>query len=153
MLSDNERREVARRLRELDPDDSGWNGVRGFDFPYFADAFFDAICPNGEEMSSWTERLADLIEPSEPKTKCIAEVKINEDRIHESVNEMASYLREVVNQASVELVGIDIEALREVADEMNAHWLGVEGAEDSPVARWSRRIREALDGAKVVQDD
>lgn len=51
---------------------------------------------------------------------------------------------EVTCKTEMNLTGIDIEALRDVVDEMDAHWLGVEGADDFPVARWSRRIREAL---------
>lgn len=47
---------------------------------------------------------------------------------------------------------IEDERLREqlvverVAFEMELHCLGVEGMEDSPVARWARELRDALDG-------
>ena len=36
--------------------------------------------------------------------------------------------------------------LARVIAEMDAHLAGVEGAEDSPVARWARELREAVDG-------
>lgn len=148
MATDEERREVARRLRELNPNDPAWNGIHGFDFPYFADAFFDAIYQNGYESGNWAERLADLIEPSEHKTKCIAEVKINEDKIHEFVDEEAAYLREAVHQASVELIGIDRDALLALADEMNSDadfWDGftVCMLYTRDVREYARRIREA----------
>ena len=37
-------------------------------------------------------------------------------------------------------------AVERVASEMERHCLGVEGMEDSPVARWARELREALGG-------
>lgn len=43
---------------------------------------------------------------------------------------------------------VDRDALLRIADEMDAHWLGHDGMEDSPVARWSRGLREALGEAE-----
>ena len=37
-------------------------------------------------------------------------------------------------------------AVERVASEMELHCLGVEGMEDSPVARWARELRGALAG-------
>lgn len=62
-ISDTERREVARRLRELHPEDRCWFGIHGFDWFMFADSLFDAIGCNG--IRNWTDYLADLVEPSE----------------------------------------------------------------------------------------
>lgn len=39
-----------------------------------------------------------------------------------------------------------------VIDEMESHVSGVEGAEDSPVARWARELREALGCADEEHD-
>lgn len=146
MATDEERREVARRLRELVP--------CLFDDGEYID------CGEVEESlglvnddGAWYKadgvmRLADLIEPSEHKTKCIAEVKINEDKIHEFVDEEAAYLREAVHQASVELIGIDRDALLALADEMNSDadfWGGftVCMLYTRDVREYARRIREA----------
>lgn len=63
MISDKERQEVARRLRELHPEDRCWFGIHGFDWFMFADSLFDAIGCNG--IRNWTDYLADLVEPSE----------------------------------------------------------------------------------------
>ena len=54
---------------------------------------------------------------------------------------------------------IEDERLRErlavgrVASEMELHCLGVEGMEDSPVARWARELREALGCADEADED
>lgn len=61
MVTDKQRREVARKLRELHPEDKAWWGIYGFDWYMFADSLFDAIgCNDGR---NWTDYLADLIEP------------------------------------------------------------------------------------------
>lgn len=44
-------------------------------------------------------------------------------------------------------------AVERVASEMELHCLGVEGMEDSPVARWARELREALDGDALTDED
>lgn len=137
-VTDEERREVARRLRELNPNDPAWNGIHGFDFPYFADAFFDAIYQNGYESGNWAERLADLIEPSEPQVK-----------------------RELKYRARCDELGAEMkrqrDALLKLADEMermpqcelcpaeivdcSAH---PDGCPDALLDHYARRIREAL---------
>ena len=105
MPTDNERREVARRLREnaeAHPDMSLLLNVA------FAD---DRLRPDGAMEWKVTShdaamRLADLIEPSEPEVKCVAEVKVYGER-----------LDELVHDAAVELTGIDRDALLELADD------------------------------------
>lgn len=61
MVTDKQRQEVARKLRELHPEDKAWWGIYGFDWYMFADSLFDAIGCN--DSKNWTDYLADLIEP------------------------------------------------------------------------------------------
>ena len=123
MVTNDERREVARKLRELE--------ICLFDDGEYID------CGEVEEAlglvnddGAWYRadgvmRLADLIEPSESKVKCIAEVKIDGEK-----------LEELVHNAVVELTGIDRDALLALADEMTV--------EKGDIWGWSSRIRKAL---------
>lgn len=125
MATDDERRDVSARLREYVPGktDSAvgvWYGVLD-------------IC--GANLYKTTrrqqlDRLADLIEPSEPKTKCVAEVKIDGEQ-----------LEKLANEAIAKVTGIDRDALLALADELEQ--------EPGPVCgvcmgKTARRIREAL---------
>ena len=74
-------------------------------------------------------RLADLIEPGEQKVRCVAEVKIDGER-----------LEELVCDAAVKLTGIDRDALLALADEMSMD--GMDGLL-IPMSEYARRIREA----------
>ena len=66
MITDDERREVAARLRGLDYSDLQESLIC---------AYLDALGIKGyEDWIGIAHRLADLIEPSEPKVKCVAEV-------------------------------------------------------------------------------
>ena len=134
-ISDTERREVARRLRgqakKIGPN---------MDAHEFAHYTADVIDVN--ECMTWHEMtllLADLIEPSEPKVKCVAEVKIDGER-----------LEQLVHDAAVELTGIDRDALLALADEMDhpikqAVWNQTAGVRREHImAEYARRIREAL---------
>ena len=47
---------------------------------------------------------------------------------------------------------LDYGTVSRVASEMERHVLGHEGMEDSPVARWARELREALDGCADEAD-
>ena len=118
MLTDDERREVARRLRELDYSDLQESLIC---------AYLDALGIEG--YADWVgiaHRLADLIDQGGLKTTCIAEVKIEGEK-----------LDEVVNRAIAEYTGIDRDALLALADEME----GIYRAPDA--ARWyAKRIRE-----------
>lgn len=100
MPTDDERREVARRLRELK--DPYWAGDNSSETSMDVMGVESYLRRNG--LSS---NLADLIEPSEPKVKCVAEVKIDGER-----------LEKLAHDAAVELTGIDREALLSLADEM-----------------------------------
>ena len=94
MVTDDERREVARMLREL-PGDSTYPDLIGVIADH--DGWYAA--------ADAADRLADLIEPSEPKVKCVAEVKVDGER-----------LEKLVHDAAVELTGIDREELLAVAE-------------------------------------
>lgn len=142
MVTDKERRDVARRLRGLDDSE-----LQVYDMTYFAiqravggggDQY-----PDGREL---TDRLADLIEPSEPEVRCVAEVKVDGER-----------LEKLAHDAAAELTGIDRDALLEEVKELEkcAYYFGLDFDEDEPLrdrlkeaseafAESSRRIREAL---------
>ena len=100
MPTDDERREVARRLRELEHSDLQESLIC---------AYLDALGIKGyEDWIGIAHRLADLIEPGELKTACIAEVKIEGEKLDEAVN-----------RAIAEYTGIDRDALLELADDLD----------------------------------
>ena len=89
MISDNERREVATRLRKA-------IGLT---------EFAEVLGFNWTDDSDWAWKdvsnlVADLIEPSKPEGTCVAEVKVDGKRIER-----------LAHDAAVELTGIDREAL------------------------------------------
>lgn len=142
MISDAERREVVARLRSVDMDDFSCYSAE-FEGLYRAIGLYD-----GEEYSEqdWPERLADLIEPCEPKVRCVAEVKVDGER-----------LERLAHDAAAELTGIDRDALLEEVKELEkcAWYFGLDFDEDEPLrdrlkeaseafAESARRIREAL---------
>ena len=92
--TDDERRDVAERLREL-PGDSTYPDLIGV----IAD--HDGWYPAADAA----DRLADLIEPSETKVKCVAEVKVDGEQ-----------LEKLVHDAVVEYIGVDRDALLAVAE-------------------------------------
>lgn len=130
MTTDLERREVARRMRELDYADLQESLIC---------AYLDALGIEG--YADWVgiaHRLADLIEPSEPKVRCVAEVKFDGER-----------LEQLAYDAAVELTGIDRNALLELADELeeDACWEVQTPGDASGAWRLKDtcdRIREAL---------
>ena len=143
MATDDERREVARRLRSVGLDD-----IR------YSDAICEVMmcagltCVGDEDCHGSDERpecvvrvfarLADLIEPSEPKVRCVAEVKVDGEQ-----------LEKLAHDAAVELTGIDRDALLALADKLECDgecdgcdmidgiWCDAQGYA-------ARRIREAL---------
>ena len=128
-ISDTERREVARRLRY---------DAKGGALPY--SDFFGAVAYDvgvEKEHTAVLNRLADLIEPSEPKVKCVAEVKVDGER-----------LEQLVHDAAVELTGIDRDALLALADAMDGHademQDGCNFVSSGDMRDYARLIREAL---------
>ena len=137
MPTDTERREVARRLRELRL--KPWDDV-ACEMAQCA----DIVCCNSECHGSdetpecamaLCARLADLLEPSGPTGRCIAEGPVG-----------GGGIEQLGHDAAVELTGIDRDALRAVAEDVDG------AADDSgglePLAGVfrdiARCIREAL---------
>ena len=94
---------------------------------------------NGNIVSmEFARRLADLIEPGEPKAKYVAEVKVD-----------VELLEKLAHDAAVELTGIDRDALLALADEMRGYADGAASGDGFPYVNagslWSYadRIREA----------
>lgn len=85
MPTDDERRDVARRMR------------------HEARTCIHSVLLSPDDAL----RLADLIEPGEPKVKCVAEVKIE-----------GAKLDEAVHRAMAEYAGVDRDALLALADEI-----------------------------------
>lgn len=171
-ISTDERREVARRLREL-PDDSTYPDLIGaiadhdgwYAAADAADRLADLIDPPyPDAMASykgWRAEVydpdgvlvspsnvaADLVRahadgkvPSEPKARCVAEVKVDGER-----------LERLAHDAAVELTGIDRDALLALADELSGDTLDVPAVYGTCVGGYvaacrdvARRIREAM---------
>ena len=123
-MTDDERREVAERLRELDYSDLQESLIC---------AYLDALGIKGyEDWIGIAHRLADLIEPSE-SVKCVAEVKVDGEK-----------LEKLVHDAVVEYAGVDREALLALADEMDERApYGWYSGERDALRDYARRIREA----------
>ena len=137
MISDDERREVARRLRSFVTDDSVYADVDACLVLHSIGLYYkdiDRIYFSGFDVA----RLADLIEPSEPKVKCVAEVKVDGER-----------LEKLAHDAAVEYAGVDRDALLALADELeeDACWEVQTPGDTSGAWRLKDacdRIREAL---------
>lgn len=100
------------------------------------------------------ERLRELVDGISPITALCGVTKTSYDMSHiETVGaRLRDFLADIADQIEREL---DEEAKSSLADylrvrgverDMERHVSGVEGMEDSPVARWARELREALDG-------
>ena len=126
MVTNDERREVARKLRAAKR-------------PSLM-VLLDVLGVGGDGAFA---RLADLIEPSETKVKCVAEVKVDGEQ-----------LEKLVHEAVVEYAGVDRDALLELADEMDhpirqAVWNQTSGVRREHImAEYARRIRKALGVSK-----
>ena len=131
MISNEERREVARRLREY----ASWDEDGGLvECAEFGESVLDLL--DGETERECFNALADLIEPGEPKVKCVAEVKIDSEQ-----------LEKLVYDAEVELTGIDRDALLKLADEIELDGAGSLDDDDwcKPLlVEYAQRIRKAL---------
>ena len=195
VVSDDERRDVARGLREIRPCKSGhikwweiaralglkqpagWFGWEKFEPdsvnrladliepdepPYNLYTLYEAVfhrsprcweCIEDDEVDELVNALLDICnapghehiqrsEPSEPKVRCVAEVKVDGEQLERPVHD-----------AAVELTGIDRDALLSLADEMDKEAERKElscfdRSAATVGARYvreiSRRIREAL---------
>ena len=137
-VTDDERRRVAERLRMSDERDAA-----GFDCLLAEVVRGREFCETPCEHchARLLNELADLIEPSEPKVECVAEVKVDGEQ-----------LEQLAHDAAVELTGIDRDALLALADEIERDGAGALDDDDwcKPLlVEYARRIREALG----VEDD
>ena len=134
MISDDDRREVARMLREL-PGDSTYPDLIGV----IAD--HDGWYPAADAA----DRLADLIEPScdRDAPKKAAEEMFGKMR-HSTKEERDAY-DAMLESMSVEIHPVDRDALLALADELDerAPYGWYSGERDS-LREYARRIREAL---------
>ena len=139
MPTDDERREVARRLRDNANQD--WEWV----VPWAV--FNDAKEHDAPEIQ---QRLADLIEPGKPKVKCVAEVKIEGDKLDEAVHRAMAEYAGVDRAALLALAsGLEADADRIIRAARNAQFGGGPrmGEAKLDADEWrsiARRIREAL---------
>ncbi|HIZ18468.1 MAG TPA: hypothetical protein IAA22_05115 [Candidatus Olsenella stercoravium] len=128
MPTDEERREAAERLREIRPSKGGhikwWEIAQALGLKQPAGWFgWEKFEPDS------VNHLADLIEPSEPEVRCVAEVKVDGEQ-----------LEKLVHDAVVKLTGIDRDALLALADELEEETGSVCGV---CMGKTARRIREA----------
>ena len=142
MIADSERREVARRLRDSAEERMAAKGRgNGNNWSWlYRSIFGHYMGTNKGAKGRYVEvayRLADLIEPSEPKARCVAEVKVDGEQ-----------LEQLVHDAAVELTGIDRDALLALADAMDGHademQDGCNFVSSGDMRDYARRIREAL---------
>ena len=133
MPTNDDRREVARRLREMG-EELGSSVLLWY---HIAKILGVRTATDGKTAC---DMLADLIEPSEPKVKCVAEIKVDGER-----------LEQLVHDAAVELTGIDRDALIELADEIRAlnenaevHMFNTVRISDMTLTAIELRIREAV---------
>ena len=115
MITDEERREIAAKLREVNPYRN-----QSYTVPYNrytpASEYLSELAgalgyspKNDVSRLEFQSRLADLIESSETKVKCVAEVKVDGEQ-----------LEKLVHEAVVEYAGVDRDALLALADRMEA---------------------------------
>lgn len=132
MATDDERREVARRLREA----ASYYESTERDVDFYPVESALGLKPAGETAYTpeSVRSIADLIDPGELKTTCIAEVKIEGEKLDEAVN-----------RAIAEYTGIDRDALLALAVEMTrlAMSAGHPYVAKSYLTRYASRIREA----------
>ena len=156
MVTNDERRAVVERLRRLQsrqfrdedkPEITTWEGIGAAVLPddewQQIDRFRSRDNRTQAVRSVIAGRLADLIEPSEPKVKCVAEVKVDGEK-----------LEKLVHEAVVEYAGVDRDALLALADEMDerAPYGWYSGERDS-LRDYARRIREACVRQEVEDEE
>lgn len=96
------------------------------------------------------ERLREFVAGISPITVVCGVTRTSYDREHMEVagKRLRDFLADIANQIEREQ-GERVSRVRilAVVKKMELHCLGVEGMEDSPVARWARELREALGAA------
>ena len=100
MIADSERRAIAAKLRKTRVE--RYNSIlNGIHLGESVGVCAQIVSPHEDQVRAAADRLSDLIEPGEPKVKCVAEVKIDGER-----------LEQLVHDAVAELTGIDHDADR-----------------------------------------
>ena len=142
MITDDERREVARRLREVQA--YVIPGAKTEVHPITGRIIGVACGYELPDFQGLLGRLADLIEPGEPKVRCVAEVKVDGER-----------LERLAHDAAVELTGIDRDALLALAgcvkkmgedyDKTGSYGLGLTFRAIADRIREALRVLEASD--------
>ena len=134
MITDDERRKMAQKIREL-PNSATWTADR------IGEALLHLLVYGDGRKS--LNLLADLIEPGEPKAKCVAEVKVDGEQ-----------LEKLAHDAAVELAGIDRDALLALADELEevACW-EVQSTGDNNRAWMLKGVCDRIREALGVSDD
>ena len=136
MIADSERRAIAARLRKTRVE--RYNSIlNGIHLGEIVGVCAQVVSPHEDQVRAAADRLADLIEPGEPKVRCVAEVKIDGER-----------LEQLVHDAAVELAGIDRDALLALADSLEQHayevLAGTNFVSSDDMCEYASRIREAL---------
>ena len=136
-MTDNERREIAAKLREYAECDEcescdECEDACTIDRDDFGNTVLTVLHVCGESYRTCYDRLADLIEPCE-NAKCVAEIKIEGDQ-----------LEDAVQKAAAEYAGIDRDALLALADEMNDACPESASVAIGYIDDYARRIREAV---------
>ena len=132
MVSDDERREVAERLRDEVGCGSSWPGMERLGLILGVERE-----PHAGWQGRFLSRLADLIEPGDA-AKCVAEVKVDGEK-----------LEKLVHDAVAEYLYVYRDAMLALAEEMQGHADAAASADGYPYVNagelWSYadRIREA----------
>lgn len=142
MPTDDERREVARRLREVQADVIP--GTKTEVHP-IARRIIGVVCGYDlPDFQGLLGRLADLIEPScdRDTPQKVAEEMFG--KMRHSTKEEADAYDAMLKSKSVEIHPVDHDALLALADEMESE--GLNGCASGPVnvGEFARRIREAV---------
>ena len=131
MTTIEERHKIAERLRMRL---ANWSGMGWrIHIPEIGNGVWMENHGGNDELEEAAKRLADLIDPSEPKVKCVAEVKVDGEQ-----------LEKLAHDAAVELTGIDRDALLALADEMDDACPESASVAIGYIDDYARRIREAV---------
>ena len=148
-VTDDERREVAERLRRAWANVPDKNPARHHMRVLYE--IYAAVGLNDDRVDAIDlfDRLADLIEPSEPKVRCVAEVKVDGERLEKLAHDAAAELTGIDRDALLALAsGLEADADRIIRAARNARFGGGPriGEAKHDAYEWrsiARRIREA----------
>ena len=146
MISDTERREVARRLREFTKDNQ-WPLTVGGNSSTIRHAISDIVFGDKKYHSGvdLLDRLADLVEPPACPA-CVVRSYAEEVDWHTGESPLVHELRRLADRMERECAPVDRGALLALADEMEIDGAGAldDGDWCKPLlVEYARRIREA----------